>query len=696
MEIRSRMNKARSTARSRKVPVSAHPAFPAIVALWFASLLGLGSLMLSSALVDGLVSAIGIGAIISPLSPPVSVAGRILIALIAGAMGAGIGVVVARKVVEASSDEDSSHPGASSFSGQKAEKRPIFAREELGSDSFDAPVEDEYTAQPHPGRRRALSVTNESGRSEYFDAVPLPGSGAFDTSEAEASGLNHFDYPDEPEKQDISVLRNNNGDDGAQTLDVLDVETLELESLDPEILEPQSFGPESFGQASASEAFTLDVQAEDTASDFGTEMQSFRSMEQEDNQGVKPFAPDAPDAPVFAPSFAPPVAPPVADEVADNRVVLSSDSRASDSLPADSGSVDNAPCDVVSSDIARLMRGLRDSVVAPADEIQIFDASVAGEEADPEPDFPEEEPVAEDEACIQPRMSGQVSGVPHALSAHQPQIPVHMQEMKPVETRPLSELGIAELVERFSNALDRQKSMAPANEEEVPRDAEGFYPDVSPSSDDTVALHRAEEDGADPLSSETEQDQPDYFPAPSGQMVAPDMPEPEQDMTDYAPIPFTREASRNIRDAASIEAGGDSENAVFAPSAPSFPKPDSLPIALRPLDIEDEAEENDAAEDMANLSLNIDSRPRLFGSPVDPGANGLDGTFDAGIAQAAVIGEAASAVEPEQTNEPDQENALENGQESESEAEEEGYSSLLDMKSRLKQAAGRDFVRIED
>ncbi|MFV0643866.1 MAG: hypothetical protein ACK5NN_05110, partial [Sphingomonadaceae bacterium] len=208
-------------------------------------------------------------------------------------------------------------------------------------------------------------------------------------------------------------------------------------------------------------------------------------------------------------------------------------------------------------------------------------------------------------------------------------------------------------------------------------------------------LHRAEEDGADPLSSETEQDQPDYFPASSGQMVAPDMPEPEQDMADYAPIPFTREASRNIRDAASIEAGGDSENTVSAPSVPSLPKPDSLPIALRPLDIEEEAEENDAAEDLANLSLNIDSRPRLFGSPVDPGANGLDGTFDAGIAQAAVIGEAASAIEPEQTNEPDQENALENGQESESEAE-EGYSSLLDMKSRLKQAAGRDFVRIED
>ena len=35
-----------------KAPISTHPAFPAIVALWFAALLGLGSLVLPAVLLE--------------------------------------------------------------------------------------------------------------------------------------------------------------------------------------------------------------------------------------------------------------------------------------------------------------------------------------------------------------------------------------------------------------------------------------------------------------------------------------------------------------------------------------------------------------------------------------------------------------------------------------------------------------------
>src|SRR5690606_12850028 len=44
-------------------------------------------------------------------------------------------------------------------------------------DGFDEPVEDLRSA-PIPGRRRALSLTEESGPSELLDYAPLPGADA--------------------------------------------------------------------------------------------------------------------------------------------------------------------------------------------------------------------------------------------------------------------------------------------------------------------------------------------------------------------------------------------------------------------------------------------------------------------------------------------------------------------------------------
>ena len=59
-------------APTANAPISAHPAFPAIVALWFAALLGLGSLVLPVAVIERLVMLTHISSIIpaaEPLSP---------------------------------------------------------------------------------------------------------------------------------------------------------------------------------------------------------------------------------------------------------------------------------------------------------------------------------------------------------------------------------------------------------------------------------------------------------------------------------------------------------------------------------------------------------------------------------------------------------------------------------------------------
>ena len=68
-----------------KPPLSLHPAFPAIVALWFAALLGLGSLVLPAVLLERMVVATGVASIVPAAAPPLGITARGIIAL-AGAL----------------------------------------------------------------------------------------------------------------------------------------------------------------------------------------------------------------------------------------------------------------------------------------------------------------------------------------------------------------------------------------------------------------------------------------------------------------------------------------------------------------------------------------------------------------------------------------------------------------------------------
>ena len=61
-----------------RLPVSLHPAFPAIVALWFAALLGIGSLVLPAALLDRVVSATSLASLLPAASPPLGTPGKLV------------------------------------------------------------------------------------------------------------------------------------------------------------------------------------------------------------------------------------------------------------------------------------------------------------------------------------------------------------------------------------------------------------------------------------------------------------------------------------------------------------------------------------------------------------------------------------------------------------------------------------------
>ncbi|ANY18869.1 hypothetical protein A6F68_00334 [Tsuneonella dongtanensis] len=181
-----------------KVPVSAHPAFPAIVALWFAALLGIGSLVLPVTLFERLSEASGLSSVFLAAQAPLGLTARMAIAGAAAVVGVFIGLALAGRVVAANAPRTTPRRVAAIVPTARAQddgaKRPISAHEELGLDGIDngddddAPIRDSI-----PGRRRALSVTDDSARSEYLESVPLPGhasdeplpiAGEFDAEEA--------------------------------------------------------------------------------------------------------------------------------------------------------------------------------------------------------------------------------------------------------------------------------------------------------------------------------------------------------------------------------------------------------------------------------------------------------------------------------------------------------------------------------
>jgi hypothetical protein len=123
-----------SEKQADKAPISTHPAFPAIVALWFACLLGFGSLVLPIALLERLVGVTGIAALVSATEPPLGFTARAIIAVVGALGGAAAGLLLARKVAR------SHEPRASSRAQERIESRecrPIAAHAELGQEGFE-------------------------------------------------------------------------------------------------------------------------------------------------------------------------------------------------------------------------------------------------------------------------------------------------------------------------------------------------------------------------------------------------------------------------------------------------------------------------------------------------------------------------------------------------------------------------------
>lgn len=174
-------------------PVSAHPAFPVIVTVWFAALFGIGSLVLPISLFERLALASGLADMLAAAQPPLGATARIAVALLAAVIGAGAGLFVARRIAAAQMERPVARTVAATHHDNQADdsgaKRPISAHEELGAGGFDAQEPD--SAPEFLRSRRSVATPDES---KFLASAPLPGRSDAD----EPLDLMEFDALAEP------------------------------------------------------------------------------------------------------------------------------------------------------------------------------------------------------------------------------------------------------------------------------------------------------------------------------------------------------------------------------------------------------------------------------------------------------------------------------------------------------------------
>ncbi len=190
-------------SRRAKAPISSHSAFPAIVALWFAALLGLGSLILPISLFESLSRSADIGSIVPAAAPPFGDKARIAIMVLAAIIGLMLGLLIARRIrslqaVEARQDRDplapllrpvDRHPDAPS-------KRPILAHAELGSRRFDDPLDAD--GSPSGGDIMRGDQPGRGDSEEVAIGVNARAAESGETRGDEALDLGIFAGPHEP------------------------------------------------------------------------------------------------------------------------------------------------------------------------------------------------------------------------------------------------------------------------------------------------------------------------------------------------------------------------------------------------------------------------------------------------------------------------------------------------------------------
>ncbi len=151
-------------AKGARPPITANPAFPWIVALWCAALLGIGSFVLPVAVLERISTASGLASALPAAAPPLGFTAQSLMALVGTLAGGVLGFMLARKLAA---------PRTRAISDRNRliseDDVSIMDLEPDGFDAFgDTPL----------ARRRSLAIEEEDGYSDFLEIAPVPGEGS--------------------------------------------------------------------------------------------------------------------------------------------------------------------------------------------------------------------------------------------------------------------------------------------------------------------------------------------------------------------------------------------------------------------------------------------------------------------------------------------------------------------------------------
>ncbi len=159
----------------RPAPLSHHPLFPTVVALWFAALLGLGSLAIRASVLERIVLATHLDLIVPAAAPPLGFTAQMLLALLLTFGGGLTGYLLARRLAAAPQSRQRAPavvvPRAKT--GTSANENPITfdATDDDGEDF--ARLDAARSAQPR--RRRVLTSEDSAAPQAPLEVAPLPG-----------------------------------------------------------------------------------------------------------------------------------------------------------------------------------------------------------------------------------------------------------------------------------------------------------------------------------------------------------------------------------------------------------------------------------------------------------------------------------------------------------------------------------------
>lgn len=150
---RKSKGQAQDRQKAKKRPLSSHPLFPAVVALWFGSLFGLGSLAVRPALIEALVLKLHIDVILPFAAPPLGIKARVLMALVMAIGGGMIGIALGRAI-------------------NRPKQKAVKACQQRHTILSGLMGHGRETPQP---RRRPLAIHEDHGPNYHAEFAPLPG-----------------------------------------------------------------------------------------------------------------------------------------------------------------------------------------------------------------------------------------------------------------------------------------------------------------------------------------------------------------------------------------------------------------------------------------------------------------------------------------------------------------------------------------